>query len=116
VSKGRKGETEEAGSTQLHVSMGYVSFLFLYLLIMYTAFCLLACMSVGQKRAQYLIIDGCEPPCGCWELNSGLLEEQPVFFFFLLLLQVELFSSRVQCVLFVVVVVVVFASAHNLQV
>jgi hypothetical protein len=31
-------------------------------------------------------------------------------------LQVELFSSRVQCVLFVVVVVVVFASAHNLQV
>ena len=22
--------------------------------------------------------DGCEPPCGCWELNSGPLEEQPV--------------------------------------
>jgi len=22
--------------------------------------------------------DGCEPPCGCWELNSGALEEQPV--------------------------------------
>jgi hypothetical protein len=21
---------------------------------------------------------GCEPPCGCWELNSGPLEEQPV--------------------------------------
>jgi hypothetical protein len=20
----------------------------------------------------------CEPPCGCWELNSGLLEEQSV--------------------------------------
>jgi hypothetical protein len=20
---------------------------------------------------------GCEPPCGCWELDSGLLEEQP---------------------------------------
>jgi hypothetical protein len=20
----------------------------------------------------------CEPPCGCWELNSGRLEEQPV--------------------------------------
>ena len=19
--------------------------------------------------------DGCEPPCGCWELNSGLLED-----------------------------------------
>ena len=24
------------------------------------------------------IIDGCELPCGCWDLNSGLLEEQPV--------------------------------------
>ncbi|CAO2602305.1 hypothetical protein LEMLEM_LOCUS11148 [Lemmus lemmus] len=22
--------------------------------------------------------DGCEPPCGCWELNSGPLEKQPV--------------------------------------
>ena len=25
-----------------------------------------------------LIIDGCEPPFGCWELNSGPLEEQSV--------------------------------------
>jgi hypothetical protein len=31
-----------------------------------------------QKRAPDPIIDGCEPPCGCWELNSGPLEEQPV--------------------------------------
>jgi hypothetical protein len=23
---------------------------------------------------------GCEPPCGCWELNSGSLGEQPVLF------------------------------------
>ena len=30
----------------------------------------------GQKRAPDLITDGCEPPCGCWELNSGPLEEQ----------------------------------------
>ena len=28
-----------------------------------------------QKRASY---PGCEPPCGCWELNSGRLEEQSV--------------------------------------
>jgi hypothetical protein len=21
-------------------------------------------------------MDGCEPPCGCWHLNSGPLEEQ----------------------------------------
>jgi hypothetical protein len=24
------------------------------------------------------IADGCEPPCGCWDLNSGPLEEQSV--------------------------------------
>jgi hypothetical protein len=32
-----------------------------------------------QKRASDPITDGCEPPCGCWELNSGPLEEQSVF-------------------------------------
>jgi hypothetical protein len=37
-----------------------------------------ACMPTGQKRAPDLITDGCEPPCGSWELNSGLLEEQTV--------------------------------------
>jgi hypothetical protein len=37
----------------------------------YTAAC--------QKRASAHITDGCEPPCGCWELNSGPLEEQTVF-------------------------------------
>jgi hypothetical protein len=30
------------------------------------------------KRASDPITDGCEPPCGFWELNLGLLEEQPV--------------------------------------
>ena len=24
------------------------------------------------------VMDGCEPPCGSWELNPGSLEEQPV--------------------------------------
>ena len=31
-----------------------------------------------QKRASDPVTDGCEPPCGCWELNSGPLEEQSV--------------------------------------
>jgi hypothetical protein len=31
-----------------------------------------------QKRALDPITDGCEPPCGCWDLNSGPLEEQSV--------------------------------------
>ena len=37
-----------------------------------------AYMTAGQKRAQDLIIDVFEPPCGCWELNSRPLEEKPV--------------------------------------
>jgi hypothetical protein len=35
-------------------------------------------LSACQKRASGLIIDGYEPPYGCWELNSEPLEEQPV--------------------------------------
>jgi hypothetical protein len=29
-----------------------------------------------QKRASDLVTDGCEPPCGCWHLNSGPSEVQ----------------------------------------
>jgi hypothetical protein len=31
-----------------------------------------------QKRESDLITDGCEPPHGCWDLNSGPSEEQLV--------------------------------------
>jgi hypothetical protein len=31
-----------------------------------------------QKGALEPITDDCEPPCGCWELNSEPLEEQSV--------------------------------------
>jgi hypothetical protein len=30
------------------------------------------------KMTSDLITDGCEPPCGCWDLNSGPSEEQSV--------------------------------------
>jgi len=29
-----------------------------------------------QKRTSGPITDACEPPCGCWELNSGPLESE----------------------------------------
>jgi hypothetical protein len=35
-------------------------------------------MQIHQKRASDLIKNGCEPPCDCWKLNSGQLEEQLV--------------------------------------
>jgi hypothetical protein len=31
-----------------------------------------------HQRVSDLIQDGCEPPCGCWDLNSGPSEEQSV--------------------------------------
>ena len=37
-----------------------------------------ACTSACQKRASDPITDGCEPSCGCWDLNSGPLEKQLV--------------------------------------
>jgi hypothetical protein len=37
-----------------------------------------SCFQTHQKRATDPITDCCEPPCSCWKLNSGSLEEQSV--------------------------------------
>jgi hypothetical protein len=37
-----------------------------------------SCLQTLHKRASDLITDGCEPPCGCWDLNSGPSEGQSV--------------------------------------
>jgi hypothetical protein len=34
-----------------------------------------SCLQTHQKRASDPITDGCKPSCGCWNLNSGPLEE-----------------------------------------
>ena len=49
------------------------------LIIMYTSFYLHVYMPIGQKRAPDPITDGCEPPCVCWELNSGPLWPEDLF-------------------------------------
>jgi hypothetical protein len=41
-------------------------------------FFLSSCPQILQKRASDFVTDGCEPPCGCWDLNSGPSEEQVV--------------------------------------
>jgi hypothetical protein len=40
------------------------------------AFCLHACLRESVRSPRTGVIDGCELPCGCWELNLGPLEEQ----------------------------------------
>jgi hypothetical protein len=62
-----------------------------------------SCPQTQQKRASDPITDGCELPCGCWELNSWPLEEQSLLltteqfwnvpFFFFLITQFYLFPS-----------------------
>ena len=52
-----------------------------------------AYMPAGQKRVPDLIRDGCEQPCGCWDLNSGPLDEQLVLLTTEPSLQPHLFSS-----------------------
>lgn len=37
-----------------------------------------ASLSAQHNRASDSITESCEPPCGCWELNSEPLQEQPV--------------------------------------
>ena len=48
----------------------FLSFLFLKDLFIY--------LQTHQVRSWDPITDGCEPPCGCWKLNSEPLEEQSV--------------------------------------
>ena len=51
-----------------------------YLFYVYDCFvCMFICTSEETIRSHgTTVIDSCEPPCGCWELNSWPLEEQPV--------------------------------------
>jgi hypothetical protein len=51
--------------------------LFVLRFIYYVYSVLSTYMPEGQKRVPDITINGCEPPCGYWELNSGPLEKQP---------------------------------------
>ena len=45
----------------------------------------------GDRSPGTRVMDSCEIPCGCWELNPGLLEEQPVLLTFELSLHLIVF-------------------------
>ena len=47
-------------------------FIYLFVICKYTV----VCLQTLEKRASDFVMDGCEPPCGCWDLNTGPLEEQ----------------------------------------
>jgi hypothetical protein len=52
-------------------------FLMIYLFYLYE-YTVAVFRHIRKKNASDPIIEGCEPSHGCWELNSGPLEERPV--------------------------------------
>jgi hypothetical protein len=51
----------------------------IFLRFIYLVYSILhASMPAHKKKAPDFVIDGCEPPCGGWELTSGPLEEKPM--------------------------------------
>jgi hypothetical protein len=66
-----------------HGIMGYdlwrpITIFFLKKVYLFYVSTLLLSSGTPEESTSDLITDGCEPPCGCWELNSGPLEEQLV--------------------------------------
>jgi hypothetical protein len=51
-------------------------YLFIYLLVYLLYVSTPKLSSDTPERASDFITGGCEPPCGCWDLNLGPLEEQ----------------------------------------
>ena len=66
------------GTNGLTVSFIYLIIfkkIYLFILCMWVH---CSCLQTHQKRALDPMTDGCEPPCGCWDLNSGPSQEQSV--------------------------------------
>ena len=60
----------------LRVKLGFLFLRLIYLFYVYK--CSICIDNFMPEEASEPTINGCEPPCGYWELNSGPLEEQPV--------------------------------------
>ena len=58
--------------------MYVLGFLKNYLIFIFHVFCLYVCLCEGVRSSGARVTDRCELSCGCWELNPGPLEEQPV--------------------------------------
>ena len=62
--------------------LGYCNFIYFFKRCIYLFYVYeynYGCLQTHQKRMSDPITDGCEPRCGCWDLNSGPSEEQLVF-------------------------------------
>jgi hypothetical protein len=73
---GDSGDVQEllSPSNTIPVLSFFLFFFKIYLFIIceYTV----AVFRHSRRGHQISLRDGCEPPCGCWDLNSGPSEEQ----------------------------------------
>ena len=63
---------------KVHVTFFCVLFFFFLKIFILCIWVNCSCLQTHRRRPLDPIVDGCEPPCGGWELNSGPLEEQSV--------------------------------------
>jgi hypothetical protein len=80
---GKPCENKISRSYGKHKETGFFFFFFffffytyLFYLFIYYMYVHCSCLQTLQKRASDLVTDGCEPPCGCWDLNFRPSEEQ----------------------------------------
>jgi hypothetical protein len=65
----------EIKGTQHYTVQQFLNFFFRFIYLFHVCeYC--SCLQTHRNRASDPITDGCELPYGCWELNSGPLEEQ----------------------------------------
>ena len=60
--------------TELYLKLLYN----LFICILCEVFCLYVCLCEVVRSSGTGVTDSCELPCGCWELNTYPLEEQPL--------------------------------------
>jgi hypothetical protein len=71
-SKGHVSQEAHTVGATVNCLVRLNSFFFKIYLFIYYMLSTLSHLQTPQKRASDLITDGCEPPCGCWDLNSRL--------------------------------------------
>ena len=76
----------------INKSLKKITYLFLFHVRCWCFACMYVCVKEGVESPGVKVIDSCELPCGCWELNQDLLEEQPV------ILTAELFLQALKLI------------------
>lgn len=65
--------------TLIHGHLIGLMSLFFYVFIFFFIYSTCNILSAGQKKASDILIDGCDPPCGCREFHSSPLEDHAMF-------------------------------------